>query len=108
MGSSPLNLAFRFLLETAAFVAIGYWGFSQQSGIMRFLLGIGLPVIAAVIWAIFAVSADPSRSDRAPIPVPGVLLLLRELLLSGLAAWAVHDTDSPALAQILAGLTLVH
>ena len=35
MASHPLNLAVRFLLEIAALVAIGYWGFSQHSGIWR-------------------------------------------------------------------------
>ena len=62
MGSRPLNLAFRFQLKIAASVAIGYWGFSEHTGIGRFLLGIGLPVIAAAIWGSFAVPDDPIRS----------------------------------------------
>ena len=43
MGSHPLNLALRFLLEIAALVAIGYWGFSQHAGIWRFVMGLGGP-----------------------------------------------------------------
>ena len=61
MGSHPLNLALRFLLEVAALVAIGYWGFSQHTGIWRFIIGLGGPVIAAVMWGTFAVPDDPSR-----------------------------------------------
>ena len=108
MGSHPLNLALRFLLEVAALVAIGYWGFSQHSGIWRFLLGIGLPVIAAAAWATFAVPDDPSRSGKAPVPVPGVLRLVLELSLFGVAAWALYDASSTMLALILAIITIAH
>ncbi len=108
MGSHPLNLVLRFLLEIAALVAIGYWGFSQQTGLLRFLLGIGLPVIAAAIWATFAVPDDPSRSGRAPVPVPGVLRLVLELALFVSAVWALVDAGSPTLALIMASITVVH
>lgn len=32
MSQHPLNLALRFLLEIAASVAIGYWGWHQAEG----------------------------------------------------------------------------
>jgi hypothetical protein len=108
MGSHPLNLALRFLLEIAALVAIGYWGFSQHTGIWRVLLGIGLSVIAAVGWATFAVPDDPSRSGRAPVPIPGVLRLVLELSLFGLAAWVLYAAGNPLLALILGSITIVH
>lgn len=108
MGSHPLNLALRFLLEIAALVAIGYWGFRQHTGIWRVLLGIGLPVIAATLWATFAVPDDPSRSGRAPVPIPGVLRLVLELSLFGLAAWALYTTGSSLLALILGSIIIVH
>lgn len=108
MGSHPLNLALRFLLEIAALVAIGYWGFSQHAGIWRFVVGLGGPLVAAVLWGIFAVPDDPSRSGRAPVPVPGILRLLLELAVIGFGAWALFDADSPVLALILAGLTVFH
>jgi hypothetical protein len=108
MGSHPFNPVIRFLLEIAALVAIGHWGFSQHTGIWRFLLGIGLPVIAAAIWATFAVPDDRSRSGRAPVPIPGVLRLVLELSLFGLAAWALYATGSPLLALILGSITIVH
>lgn len=108
MGSHPLNLSLRFLLEIAALVAIGYWGFSQHTGIWRFLLGIGLPVIAAAAWATFAVPDDPSRSGRAPVPIPGVLRLVLELALFGFAVWALYDAGSSMLALVMASITIVH
>jgi len=108
MASNPLNLALRFLLEIAALVAIGYWGFSQHTGIWRFVIGIGGPLIAAALWGIFAVPDDASRSGEAPIPIPGVLRLVLELSLFAFAVWALYDTGSTLLAAILAGITLVH
>ena len=108
MGSHPLNLALRFLLEIAALVAIGYWGFSQHTGIWRFIIGIGGPLIAAVLWGTFAVPDDPSRSGKAPVPVPGALRLALELGLFGFAAWTLNDAGSPTLALILAGIAVIH
>jgi hypothetical protein len=108
MGSHPLNLALRFLLEVAALVAIGYWGFDQHSGFWRFIVGIGGPVVAAAVWATFAVPDDASRSGKAPVPTPGVLRLVLELSLFGFAVWALYDAGSPMLALLLAGTTIVH
>ena len=108
MGSHPLNLAVRFLLEVAALVTLGYWGFSQHSGIWRFVIGLGAPVIAAIGWATFAVPDDPSRSGRAPVPVPGLLRLVLELALFGFAVWALYDAGSPVLALIMSAITIVH
>ena len=108
MGSHPLNLGLRFLLEIAALVVFGYWGFSQHTGILRFLLGIGLPVIAAAIWGIFAVPDDPSRSGKASVPVPGAMRLILELALFAFAAWALYDAGSTLLAAIMTGMTIVH
>ncbi len=108
MGSHPLNLALRFLLEIAALVAIGYWGFSQYTGIGRFVVGCGGPVIAAALWGTFAVPGDRSRSGGAPIPIPGVLRLVLELCLFGFAVWALYDAGSPMPALLLAGITIIH
>ena len=108
MASHPLNLALRFLLEIAALVAIGYWGFSQHTGIWRFLMSFGLPVIAAAIWGTFAVPDDPSRSGKAPVPIPGVLRLVLELSLFGFAVWALYNAGSPVLALIMLGITISH
>ena len=108
MAQHPLNLAVRFLLEIAALVALGYWGFDQHSGIWRFVLGLGIPVLAAIAWGTFAVPGDRSRSGMAPVPVPGAVRLLLELVLFGFAAWALYDAGRPVLALVLAGVTLTH
>ena len=108
MSSNPLNLALRFLLEIGALIAIGYWGFSQHAGTWRWVAGLGGPLVAAALWGTFAVPNDPSRSGKAPVPVPGVVRLLLELAFFGLAAWALHDAGKPILALVLAGVTAAH
>ena len=43
MSQNPLNLAVRFALELAGLYALGLWGWTQHTGILRYLLTIGLP-----------------------------------------------------------------
>jgi hypothetical protein len=108
VGSHPLNLLLRFPLEIATLVAVGYSGFGQHTGIWRFLLSIGFPVITAVRWATFAVPGDPTRSSRAPVPIPGVLRMVLELSASGFTLWMLYDADSLLLGLILESITVSH
>jgi len=108
MSSHPVNLAVRFILELAAWGAMGYWGWRQGEGPFRFVLAIGLPVIAAVIWGTFAVPNDPSRSGRAPVPVPGLVRLAIELATFGFATWALYDSGNTTLSLIFAAIVIVH
>jgi hypothetical protein len=50
MGSHPINLAIRFLLELSALLAMGVWGWRQSEGWLRFVLALGIPIIVAVVW----------------------------------------------------------
>ena len=69
MGSNPLNLLIRFLLELTALIALGFWGWRNGEGAFRYALAIIIPVIIAADWGTFAVPDDPSRSGSAPIAV---------------------------------------
>jgi hypothetical protein len=108
MGTHPLNLFFRFLLELSALAAYGYWGLTSIDGWPRFLLAVGLPILGAVLWGTFAVPDDPSRSGKALVPVAGWLRLILELVLLGLAAGALFGVGKPLLAAALAAGVLVH
>ena len=108
MGNHPLNLALRFVLELAAWFAMGYWGWMQGDGPLRYLLVIGLPVVAAAIWGTFAVPDDPSRSGRAPVPVPGLVRLAIEFATFGTATWALYDTGNTTLSLVFAAIVFVH
>ena len=108
MGSHPVNLAIRFLLEVACLAALGYWGWRQGPGPLRWILAIGLPIIAAVLWGTFAVPNDPSRSGTAPVPVPGVVRLLLELAFFAVGTWVLYQTGRPQLGLIFGAIVVVH
>ncbi|TPJ51697.1 DUF2568 domain-containing protein [Mesorhizobium sp. B2-7-1] len=80
MSSTRWNLTLRFLLELAALLGLGMAGWSLSEGWWRWLFALALPLIAAALWGIFAVPDDPSRSGRAPVPVPGAVRLVLELV----------------------------
>ena len=108
LGTNPLNLIFRFLLELTALVIFGYWGWKTGPGWIRYLLIVLLPLAGALIWGVFAVPDDPSRSGKAPIPVPGWTRLLIELVIFGLAGWALFQKGYDNLAFLFLGLVLFH
>lgn len=108
MGSHPLNLAVRFLLELSALGALGYWGWTQHDGPARWLWAIGVPLIAAVLWGTFAVPNDPSRSGQAPIPTPGTIRLLLEWSIFALGTVALIFSQRVSLGMALAVVTIAH
>jgi hypothetical protein len=62
-----LNLAVRFLLELCMLAAVAFWGFKTQNNwLMKILLGIGLPVLIAVLWGMFLAPKATHRLSGAP------------------------------------------
>lgn len=108
MGSSPLNLVIRFLLEMSALLALGVWGWRQSAGGLRFVLTVGIPLTAAVLWGIFAVPHDPSRSGTAPIAVPGILRLVLELVFFAFATWVLSEVGATKLSWTLGLAVIIH
>ena len=96
MGSHPVNLALRFILELGALVAMAMWGWHLGGGTegwFGYIFAMALPILAAIIWGIFNVPNDPSRSGAAPIIVPGFVRLLIELAFFSFASWALYDLE---------------
>lgn len=108
MSSNPINLAVRFLLEISSLAVIAVWGWNRSGSWERYIFTIGLPVIAAVIWGVFAVANDPSRSGKAPIPVSGIVRLGIEFLLFGFAIWALYNMELNWLSLSFGAAVLVH
>ena len=108
MGSNPINLAVRFILEIAGLVALGWWGWNQSEGILRFVLALGIPILAAVIWGTFNVVDDPSRSGKAPVKVPGIVRLLLELAFFASATWSLFTMGATTLGWIYGIVVLIH
>ena len=108
MGSHPINLAIRFLLEIMALVSVGMWGWKQHEGWFRWLLTIGFPILLAITWVTFAVPNDPSRSGSAPIVTPGVVRLALELGIFAFAAWALNNIGLTKSSWIFGSIVVLH
>lgn len=105
MSSHPINLLVRFALEIAALVALGFWGWATGTGLLRFVLAVGVPLVAAVLWGTFRVPNDPGA---APVAIPGVLRLVLELTFFAAATWALYDAGAIPLGWLLGIVVLVH
>jgi len=96
------NLLLRFLLELFALGALGYWGFRTGSGtITKVVLGVGAPLVAAVVWGTFL-------SPRAPVELPwGVVLGLQALVFASAAAGLVA-TGHRSLALVFVVIVVIN
>jgi Protein of unknown function (DUF2568) len=88
----PLNLALKFLLELAALAAVGLWGASAAGGLAAVALAVGLPVILAVLWGMFAAPRARRRLPlalRAPFELGVFALAALALWQAAAAVWGV-------------------
>lgn len=96
-----LNLGIVFLLELCMYASLGYWGFQgKKSFLVKCLLGIGLPLFAAILWGIFAA---PSSQHRLKLP----LRLIFKLVLFSVAAFALYKTGHTILAMLFGAVAVV-
>lgn len=108
MGSHPVNLGLRFALEMAALLAFGVWGSRQGEGVLSIVFALGVPVFAAAVWGIFTVPNDPSRSGKSPVPVPGGIRLIYEVVFFGYATWALFSMGSATLSLAFGVVVIFH
>jgi hypothetical protein len=64
--------------------------------------------LAAGAWGTFAVPGDPSRSGKAPVPVPGIVRLILELAYFGAATWALFATGLATLGWAYGLAVILH
>ena len=96
------NLAVRFSLELCALAALGYWGFVVGEGaIAKAVLGLGAPLLAAVVWGLFV-------APKAAVPLGMPLRLVPEAFVFGSAVAALFTTGHPLLAACFAVLAVVN
>ena len=108
MSKHPVNLAIRFALEVAAIVSFTVWGLKLLDSWVSIILAILLPLIFALLWGVFAVPNDPSRSGKTVVVTPGLIRLVLELVLFGAAAWMLFDLDFQKPGWIFSALVLIH
>lgn len=97
-----INLGLRFLIEILALVIFGYWGFHVSQGtFMKYLLGIGTPVLVAVIWGMFG-------SPKAPYGLTGVPYLLFEVFIFCLPAVVLFVIGKQSWAVLYGVITVLN
>ena len=88
------NLAVRFFFELCALAAFAYWGFLTPGGTAQhILLGIGAPILMAIVWGAFI-------APRAAVALPRSVTVVLGLLVLELAAVALAAAGLVPLAVI--------
>lgn len=90
------NLALAFLLEVAALVAFAWWGFQATGNtLVNVLLGVGLPIVMAVVWGAFLAPTSKRR-------LSGAAYYAAQAVVFGLAAAGLWAANQPVWAVVLA------
>ena len=73
-----VTLALKFVLELCMLAALAYWG-AQAGGSTAgdVALGVGAPLVAAVVWGVYAAPRSARRLPRARRVALDTALLLR-------------------------------
>ncbi len=86
------NLALKFLLEIAAFAALGYAGAVVGSGVWAVVLAVALPAVAIAVWARWNAPRSAHRlppNARIPCELTVFSAAALGLLSTGAVTWAV-------------------
>ncbi len=96
------NEVLAFLVELVALGALCYWGFVVGPGVVvKVVLGLGAPVLAAVVWGLFA-----APRARVKLPLAGVLAV--KAVVFGAAAVALWAAGQPVPGVVFAVLAVAN
>ncbi|MDN0189802.1 YrdB family protein [Bacillus subtilis] len=102
------NLLLRFILEIAALISIGVFAWISFDGYFKYVLTLVLPIAVMIVWSVFAVPHDPSRSGQTVIPVNGITRLVIELLIFAMAVAALYFSHFKPVGIIFLCLIILH
>jgi hypothetical protein len=94
------NDILRFVLELFAIFSLGFWGFVVWPLPWNFVVGIGAPLIAIVLWGLF-------RSPKAVLRVDPFVKAIVEIVVMLAAAFAWWDLGQPVVAVVFAVIATV-
>jgi hypothetical protein len=97
-----INLGVRFLFEIMVLIILGYWGFHvTQSFLLKTVLGVGTPLLVAVIWGMFG-------APKAPYTLTGFPFLLLEIVIFGLPVVVLLFLEKQTMAWFYGGIALIN
>lgn len=103
-ATKQINLALAFLLEIGVLGALGTWGFQTGSGTLAPIgLGIGAPLIAIGVWAVFGAPRSTRRLHGS-----GLLALRIIFFGSGtVALWVANHHSLAILFAIILTVNII-
>jgi len=96
------------LLELSALLITGLWGWQLSVLWYRMIPALGIPLVVAIMWGVFNVPGDPSRSGKAPVPVPGMFRIVLELTVFSIAVIALYDMGYYSLSCVFTLMIIFH
>lgn len=99
MRVSALDII-RFVLEIFAIVSLAIWGFVAFPPFWNIAVGLGAPIIAILLWALF-------RSPKAVFHVDVFGKAIVEIAVMGTAVFGWWDMGFPIVAGIFAVAAIV-
>jgi hypothetical protein len=107
MAYHPVNLFLRFCLELIAVFTPAYWAWSHFSGWLAVLLVIFIPLALFLVWGVFAVPGDRSRSGKTVVKTAGWCRLIIEGVVFIQAAVVLFYMNT-RMAIVYSVLVLIH
>ena len=90
-----------FLVELSMFFALGYVGYqSNTHTVGKYAAAVGLPLVAIVLWGVFA-------APRSEYRLEPLYRSIFALLLFGITALLLYKTGHTRLAATFAGIALI-
>ncbi|GAA0340823.1 YrdB family protein [Actinoallomurus spadix] len=97
-----VNEGLAFLLELCALALLAWWGADAGGGVvLSVLLAVALPLVAAVVWGLFA-----APRARIRLPLAGVLVV--KVLVFGAAVAALYALRHGRAALVCAVIVIVN
>lgn len=88
-GIKSVNVIVTFFLELGVLIAWAYYGFESGPHIaLKLLLGLGLPILAALVWSLFG-------APRGIWHLVGIWRLLLQIVFFGSAVVALFLSGQP-------------
>jgi hypothetical protein len=108
MSNNPLNLVLRFLLELFALGSIGYWSWTNFSGVFQYIFVVLFPVCTAAVWGLFRTPGEPFAHQKVVVPVKGFVRFTIEILFFGFACWGLFNSNVGTTGYIFTAIVSIH